>query len=312
MTERKAHLDALAIVALVACCLIWGLNQVAAKVSLHEISPLWQASIRSIGGAVLVWAWSRHRGIPLFERDGTLPGGLLAGLLFAAEFGCMFIGLQLTTASRMVVFLYTAPFVVALGMPFITHAERLSSVQLAGLVVAFGAVASAFIEGFTRPAAGAHQWVGDALGVVAAVLWGATTLVVRATRLTTASAEKTLLYQLAISGVLLALAAAATEPPLPTTLSALAWTSLAFQIVIVSFVSFLVWFWLVRHYPATRLSSFTLLTPLFGLALGALLLSEPITLRLGVALVGVSAGIWLVNRPPGSKREPRGPRVSAP
>ena len=92
MTERKAHLDALAIVALVACCLIWGLNQVAAKVSLHEISPLWQASIRSIGGAVLVWAWSRHRGIPLFERDGTLPGGLLAGLLFAAEFGCMFIG----------------------------------------------------------------------------------------------------------------------------------------------------------------------------------------------------------------------------
>ena len=131
------------------------------------------------------------------------------------------------------------------------------------------------------------------------MLWGATTLVVRATRLTTASAEKTLLYQLALSGVLLAIAAASTGTAVPAALSTLAWSSLAFQIVIVTFFSFLVWFWLVRHYPATRLSSFTLLTPMFGLVLGALLLHEPITLRLGIALLGVSAGIWLVNRPKG-------------
>jgi drug/metabolite transporter (DMT)-like permease len=297
MTDRKAHLDSLAVIAIVACCFIWGLNQVAAKVTLPEVPALWQASVRSLGGAVLVWAWSKARGIPLFEADGTLPGGVLAGLLFAAEFACIFIGLQFTTASRMVVFLYLAPFVVALGMPFITHVERLSWVQLAGLGVAFAAVVSAFAEGFTRPAAGAHQWVGDALGVLAAVLWGATTLVVRATRLTSASAEKTLLYQLALSGVLLGVAAAATRTPLPTALSALAWSSLAFQIAIVTFFSFLVWFWLVRHYPATRLSSFTLLTPMFGLVMGAVLLHEPITVRLGIALLGVSAGIWLVNRP---------------
>ena len=40
---------------------------------------------------------------------------------------------------------------------------------------------------------------------------------------------------------------------------------LAFQIVVVTFASYLVWFWLLRHYPATRLSAFTLLTPVFGL-----------------------------------------------
>ena len=296
MTPRKAHLDTLAVLAVIACCFIWGLNQVAAKVTLPEVPALWQASVRSLGGAVLVWAWSRARGIPLFEKDGTLPGGLVAGLLFAAEFACIFVGLQFTTASRMVVFLYTAPFVVALGMPSIARSERLSWPQLAGLGLAFAAVASAFAEGFTRPAAGASQWIGDALGVTAAVLWGATTLVVRATRLTSASAEKTLLYQLAVSGVLLAVAAAATGTPLPATLSGLAWTSLAFQILIVTFFSFLVWFWLVRHYAATKLSSFTLLTPMFGLAMGALLLREPITVRLGIALVGVSAGIYLVTR----------------
>ncbi|HKX43086.1 MAG TPA: DMT family transporter, partial [Burkholderiaceae bacterium] len=154
----------------------------------------------------------------------------------------------------------------------------------------------AFAEGFTRPAAGAHQLVGDALGVVAGVLWGATTLAIRATRLSQASAEKTLLYQLAVSGLLLSIAALAAGSTLPTRLSALAWTSMIFQVVIVTFISYLAWFWLIRHYPATRLASFTLLTPMFGLLMGALLLSEPITLRLVLALLAVALGIVLVNR----------------
>jgi len=298
MSDRKAHLDALAVSALIGCCFLWGLNQVAAKAALPEIPALWQAAARSLGGSLLVWVWARWRGIALFARDGTGPGGLLAGLLFAAEFACIFIGLEYTTASRMVVFLYLSPFVVALGMPFIARSERLAWPQLLGLSIAFVAVAWAFAEGFSRPAAGDRQWIGDALGLLAAALWGATTLAIRGSRLTTASAEKMLLYQLAISGVLLALAALAMRTPLPTQLSTLAWSALAFQIVIVTFMSYLVWFWLVRTYPATRLASFTMLTPIFGLLAGALLLGEPITTRLLIALVGVAGGIYLVNRKP--------------
>ncbi|WP_280153184.1 DMT family transporter [Piscinibacter sp. XHJ-5] len=296
MTERKTRLDSLAVTLLVGCCFLWGLNQVAAKAALPEVPALQQAAIRSAGGALLVWLWAMARGIRLFERDGTLRGGLLAGALFAAEFGCIFIGLQFTTASRMVVFIYLSPFVVALGMPFIAHSERLSASQLVGLVAAFAGVAWAFAEGFTRPAAGERQWVGDALGVAAGVLWGATTLAIRASRLTAASAEKTLLYQLAVSAVMLAFAAAITGAPLPRELSVLAWSSLGFQVVVVTFASYLLWFWLMRRYPATRLASFTLLTPVFGLLMGALLLGEPITTRLIVALVTVAAGIVLVNR----------------
>jgi len=294
---RKTHLDSVAILSIVGCCFLWGLNQVAAKAALPEIGPLWQAGLRSLGGALLVCGWAGLRGIPLFRRDGTLAGGVVAGLLFAAEFACIFIGLQFTTASRMVVFLYLAPFVVALGMPFIAGVERLSAWQLVGLTIAFAGDAWAFAEGFTRPASGPHQLMGDALGVAAGVLWGATTLAIRGSRLSSASAEKTLLYQLAIAGVLLTPAGMLSGAPLPSSLSTIAWSSMVFQVVVVAFVSFLVWFWLVRHYPATRLSSFTLLTPVFGLLLGALLLHEPITLRLVVALIGVSIGIYLVNRP---------------
>ncbi|MEO5696139.1 MAG: DMT family transporter [Burkholderiaceae bacterium] len=296
MTDRKTHLDTLAVSTLVFCCFLWGLNQVAAKAALPEVPPLWQAAARSVGGALLVWAWAAARRIPLFERDATLRSGLLAGALFGAEFLCIFIGLQFTTASRMVVFIYIAPFVVALGMPYIAQAERLSGLRMAGLVIAFAGVAWAFAGGFSEPAAGPHQLLGDALGVAAGVLWGATTLTIRASRLSSASAEKTLLYQLAISGVMLTAMAMVAGPPPPTSLSMLAWGSMAFQIVIVAAFSYLLWFWLVRRYPATRLGSFTLLTPVFGLLLGALLLGEPITARLVVALAAVATGILLVNR----------------
>ena len=196
----------------------------------------------------------------------------------------------------MVVFIYIAPFVVALGMPLIARSERLGPLQAAGLLLAFAGVAWAFAEGFSRPAAGPRQWLGDGLGVLAGVLWGATTLAIRATPLSHASAEKTLLYQLAVSALLLLAAALIGGAPLSLRLSALAWTSLAFQTVIVSFASYLVWFWLIRRYPATRLASFTMLTPVFGLLLGAVLLAEPVTARLVVALATVAAGIALVNR----------------
>jgi drug/metabolite transporter (DMT)-like permease len=294
--DRKTRLDALAVTLIVICCALWGLNQVATKVALAEIPPLMQASARSLGATLLLLLWARVRRIPLWRDDGTTVGGLLAGALFAIEFACIFIGLQFTTASRMAVFVYLAPFVVALGMPFISRHEKLRPLQVLGLVAAFSGVVWAFAEGFVHPAAGARQWVGDALGLAGAVLWGLTTLTLRATRLSTAAPEKTLLWQLMISGIALAGASwlgGETLHGMPTSASLL---PLGFQTVIVTFGSYLVWFWLIRHYPATRLSAFTLLTPIFGLLAGVLLLGEPVTARLVVALLAVVLGITLINR----------------
>jgi drug/metabolite transporter (DMT)-like permease len=296
-SPRRQHLDAPAAGLLVVCCALWGLNQVAAKVALVDVPPLTQAALRSLGAALLVLCWARMRGIALFDRDGTLRGGLLAGALFAAEFACIFIGLQFTSASRMVVFIYLSPFVVALGMPLLVRGEGLRTSQWIGLITAFGGVAWAFAEGFAPAAATApRQWLGDALGLAAALLWGATTLTIRATALSGVAAEKTLVYQLAVSGLLLAIAAPLAGDAWPHHWSLLSMGSLAFQTVIVSFASYLAWFWLVRHYPATRIAAFTLLTPVFGLAAGVALLDEPLTLRLLVAVLAVVLGLGLVNR----------------
>lgn len=301
---RRTEVDALALTLLVGCCAIWGLGQVATKVGLREIPPLLQAAVRSLGAALLLLLWCRVRGLSVLRADGTGRAGLLAGLLFAAEFGCIFVGLQYTTASRMAVFLYLAPFVVAAGMPLISRSERLHALQIAGLVLAFGGVVWAFAEGFSRPAAGDRQWLGDSLGIAAALLWGCTTLVMRGSSLGSALPEKSLLYQLGVSALALGAAALVQGEAAPASLSALSWTVIGFQTVVVTFASYLVWFWLVRHYPATRISAFTLLTPMFGLLAGVLLLGEPMTPRLLAALVAVCVGIWLVNRPRASASAP--------
>jgi drug/metabolite transporter (DMT)-like permease len=296
LAARRDALDALAVATLLTCCTLWGLNQVATKVALADVPPLMQSAIRSLGAAALLMGFATWRGVGMFGRDGTLAAGIVAGALFAAEFGCIFVGLQYTAASRMVVFIYLAPFVVAFGMPFIARTERSSPLQWAGLGAAFGGVALAFSEGFGAAAAGPRQWFGDLLGVIAALLWGATTLVIRSTRLNHAAPEKTLLYQLAVSGVLLAAAAWVAGEPWPQRVRPLAAGAIAFQTVVVTFASYLAWFWLVRHYPATRISSFTLLTPVAGLAFGVALLGEPLTARLAVGLVAVAAGLWAVSR----------------
>ncbi|MGH7075249.1 MAG: DMT family transporter [Stellaceae bacterium] len=293
MIERRHEIDLLAAGLMVLLCAIWGLNQVAVKVGNEGISPIFQASMRSFGAALLVWLWSTVRGVRLFERDGSLIPGLAIGILFATEFALIFVGLNHTTASRGVVFLYCAPFVVAIGTHWLVPAERLKLRQAAGLVGAFIGLALAFSDGFF--VTHGSTLLGDAMVLGAGIIWGATTVTVRV-GLNGISANKILFYQLSVSAILLlALAFLFGEPGLvrPTWLT---WASLAWQIVVVAFASYLGWFWLITRYPAAKLAAFSFLAPLFGVVFGAVLLGERVTPLLILAMALVAFGIWLVSR----------------
>ncbi len=294
--QRKTHLDSFAITLLVVCCAFWGFQQILIKDTVAEVPPLWQASLRFWGAAVLIWLWCRARGVPLFERDGTLKAGLLAGSLFAGEFAFIYLGLLHTSASRLTVFLYTSPFVVAVLLPRVVPGERLRRIQWIGLVIAFAAVALAFSEGFMHSSPVAGQWLGDAMALAAGTLWGLTTLTIRATKLSGASAEKTLFYQVAVTALVAPVVSLALGEAWSLDYSARAWGSLGIQTVVGAFASYLTWMWLLRHYPATQMSTFTFLTPVFALVFGVVLLSEPLTAQLVVALVGVAVGIVLVSK----------------
>lgn len=295
MTLRRDRLDALAFAVMFALCLTWGFNQVLAKTANAGISPVMQAGLRSIGATVLVWAWASLRGVRLFQRDGSLWPGLFAGLMFAGEFALIYQGLEFTAASRAVIFIYTSPFVVALGVHLLVPGEKLRGLQMIGLIGAFAGVAIAFSSGLALPTD--RQLIGDAMELGGAVLWGATTVLVKASRLARISPHKTLLYQLAVSALVLPpLSLLIGEPGVfaPTAPVLLAF---AIQMIGVASISYLTWFWLIAHYPAGRLASFTFLTPLFGVIAGAVLLAEPVSGDLILALALVGVGIYLVNRP---------------
>jgi drug/metabolite transporter (DMT)-like permease len=289
----------LAIGLLLACCLFWGFQQVLVKATLAEVPPVLQAAIRFAGATALLWLWCQARGIALFERDGTLGAGLLAGVLFCAEFVCIYVGLQYTSASRLTIFLYTAPFWVALLLPLCVKTERLGAWQWSGLLLAFVAVAYALQDGLQADTTNTGWWWGDALALGAGALWGLTTVVIRSTRLATISPEKLLYYQVALSGFLLPFVSLQLGEVWQFELSVFAWGSILIQTVAGAFASYLVWMWLLGHYPATRLSAFVFLTPLFAMVFGTLWLGEAVSAHTVVALVAVAAGIVLVNKKAG-------------
>jgi drug/metabolite transporter (DMT)-like permease len=294
--NRHSHLDLMAIVLMTILSASWGVSQVAIKVANADISPLLQAGLRSGGAALLVVAWSALRGTRLLERDGSLGLGILIGVLFTAEFALIYVGLLFTAASRAVIFIYLAPFVVAIGAHLWIPGERLSARQVAGLLCAFAGVALAFTEGLRLPTH--RELLGDAMATAGAVFWGATTLVIKGTRINRIGHGKILLYQLGVSTIVLLPLSWLLGGSGFTMPSALSLGALAFQTIWVAFISYLVWFWLIAHYPAARLSSFSFLTPLFGVLAGAVLLGEPVTPLLVAALALVGVGIALVNRVP--------------
>lgn len=273
----------------------------AIKLVLPEIPPLIQAMIRSAGGLVVILLVASVRRVSLFTRDGTLRAGVWAGVLFAIEFICMYRGLVWTTASRAVVFLYTAPFFVAFGS-YRFLGERLSRLQWMGLLLSFAGVALAI--GVPQPNVDARVLLGDLMMIGAGSLWAATTLIVKASRLRDAPAEKGLGYQLVISIPILGLAAWLSGETMAKFPGTLATWLMAYQAVWVVGATFLLWFMLIKTYSASKLSAFTFLTPLFGVAAGHFILDEPLTLAFGGAAILVMAGLFLVNRPPPDTTDP--------
>ena len=293
--DRKPQLDSLAVVALIVLCISWGGQQAAVKLIVDDISPVMQSSIRSIGATILIAIWMVVRGQSIFDRDGTLWWGVIAGLLFALEFLLIYWGLTFTHATRAVIFLYTSPFVVAIGSQLFLPGERLGRAQFTGLGIAFVGILIAFGESFTLPSR--TMLIGDAMLLAAAFFWGATTVVIRAGALATVTPGKTLLYQLAISAVLHPLGSWVLNEPGIVRLSPLAIGSMIYQTIWIAAITFFTWFWLIRHYPAAKLASFTFLTPIFGVLAGWLVLEEPLTVSILVAVAFVATGVWLVNRP---------------
>ncbi|MFJ9992743.1 DMT family transporter [Pseudomonas putida] len=304
MSAARKNTDAFALQVMLGLCLIWGSQQVMIKWAAVDIAPVMQAAFRSGIAAVLVGLLMCWRG-GWAQLGSTWRAGLLAGALFGLEFLFIAEGLKLTSAAHMSVFLYTAPVFTALGLHFMLPSERLRLLQWLGIALAFAGIALAFAGGLSLDQLDGRVLLGDAMAVLAGLMWGATTVVVRASRLSEAPATLTLFYQLMVGFVGLLLMALFSGQIGAVFLTPLAVGSVLFQGLVVSFFSYLTWFWLLRQYLASNLAVFSFITPLFGVTFGVLLLDEPLSVNFVVGAVMVLGGVVLVSAEPWVRRQLR-------
>ncbi|MFZ6655626.1 DMT family transporter [Undibacterium sp. TJN19] len=296
MIAHRKNLDGFAISLMLLLCLCWGLQQVAVKLAAPVLSASMQLGLRSGLAGLLVLLLIFIKKIPFSLRDKHFWPGIIAGALFALEFLFISLGLKYTTASHMSVFLYTAPIFAVLGLHWLIPAERLQAAQWLGILSAFAGVAIAFSGAFSSSQADLRDMlIGDSFGVVAAVLWAATTVTIRKSSLSEAEPTTTLFYQLTVGAVILLAFAMLRGEHFPAQWDTTSVLSLLFQTIVIAFASYLTWFWLMRRYLVSRLSVFSFLTPLFGVAAGVILMHDPISPRFAMGAILVCGGILLVN-----------------
>ena len=293
--QQKQHMDLLGASLLIAFSAVLGLNQAVVKLVNAGIAPIMQAGLRSLVAFVPVLLFAYFYRRSLQWRPDTLVLGMLNGGFFAAEFYCLFLALDLSSVARVSLFFYTMPIWVALAAHFLLPGERLTRAKTVGFLVAISGLAVALLPGDEQQ--DANPWRGDLLALLGAMCWAGIALLLRATRLRDISPETNLLYQLGFSGVLLTLGAYVLgetfREPTP-----LIWTYFAGQVVFVGCIGFLLWIWLLSIYPVAKVTSFSLLTPLFGIFFGWLVFDDQITITFIAALALVIIGLLLVNRQP--------------
>jgi drug/metabolite transporter (DMT)-like permease len=291
--ETKDYLDLKAILILIALTLLWGLNYPVVKYSNQGVAPIFASTLRSIVASICGLIYCLRKDEKLFHTDVRLFHGVMVGLLFGAEFACIYLGLFYTDAARSGLFVYLSPFVVAIGAHFFLKGDRLTSLKLLGLLLAFSGIFTVFCG---RPKiAKATMVVGDILQIAAAVFWGATTLYIKRFMATRVEPIHTFLYQLFFSIPVLLILSIILEPNWVYRIDPYIIASLFYQSVIIAFVTYLIWFKLIHSYSVSRLSAFTFFTPIFGVLFSVIFLREELTISLMIGLPLVSLGIFLVN-----------------
>jgi drug/metabolite transporter (DMT)-like permease len=284
------------ILIILALAMFWGANWAAVKIGNQEFAPIFMAGLRSLIAAVCLAIWLKVQGKPLFPGRRITLYGVGAGILFGLEFALIYVGLKYTYASRVYVLLYTAPFFTALGAHFFLKSDRLTHFKVFGLILAFGGILALFVQklgGFSLTSV-----IGDLMIVGAGALWGTATVYTKKYLAGKAGAVHVLFFNVLFSLPILFGMSLLWETPLVAPLTWVGLTSVAYQSLIVAFLTYLVWTELIIRYPVSLIHAFAFVTPVMGVFIsGVIILREPVGLNLIIGLVLVSLGLVLVNRP---------------
>lgn len=269
----------------------WGACFVAIRYGLADAPILWFAAMRALvaGGALLTVGWLLRRPAP---QRSTWPSIAILGFVnVTVAFAAMFAGTVGVSSGVAAVLANAQPLLIVLPAWVIYH-ERPRARILAGLVVGFaGLIVTATPGGTGR---------GALLSLVAAVAITAGTLLAR--RLTGVDVVMLSGWQFIFGGVVLAGWALVAEGVPVVSWSPRFIVALAFLALVGTALTYLIWFTELKRSSLVTLSAWTMLTPVFGIAAGWLILGDRLSVQQGLGIALVLAALPIILLPPRGRR----------
>ena len=290
---KNRPVDFLAASFLIIFSILLGLNQVMVKLVNEGMHPVFQVALRSTFAIfpILIYCYILKKKIII--NNGSLIPGIIAGILFAIEFIFLFTALDYSTVTRVSLIFYTMPVWLTLAAHFLIENDKLNLNKILGLIIALVGLFLAVYE----PTTGydTSQFYGDAYSFLASLCWATIAIMLKTTRLSNATPETQLLYQLVVSGIiLLPLSMQLNDYIRNIDLDLI--LIFSFQVIVIMCMGFIGWLWIMSRYSASSTSSFAFLTPIFGVLFGWLIMDDPINEQIYLSLFFTCLGIYLINK----------------
>jgi drug/metabolite transporter (DMT)-like permease len=272
-------------------CTLFGANGVAIKVSLAGLGTFTAAGVRFTIAALAIALWARITNRPFRIAKNDRGPLLILSLLFTMQLSLFYLGLSKTLASRGSLVVNVVPFFVLIFAHFFIPGDRITLRKVLGMGLGFGGVALVLLNGSET---GSGLYIGDWIIFLAAIIWGAnavfTKIVIHRFR-----SFQLVLYPMLCAAPIQFLEGWLWDDAMFFHLNAPIFISILYQSLITAAIGFVLWSSLLRRYGASTLHSFVFIMPIAGVTASRLILNEPITTALVIAVALVAAGIAIVN-----------------
>jgi drug/metabolite transporter (DMT)-like permease len=280
-------------------CIIFGSNAVAIKLAFAGVGVFTSAAIRFSIAALAIFLWTRVTGQTIGLKKGQLHQVLILAALFAIQLSMFYFGLSKSNASRGTLIVNLLPFWVLFLAHFFIPGDRITKRKFLGILLGFGGVAFMFAE---KTGVTAGFRVGDLIILTATTIWACSVIYLKRI-IGSFNPFQVTFYSMVFSVPIFFIEALLWDRPMIFKLNLQIIGAVLYQSLITAAFGFVAWNTLLQKYGAVALHSFIFIMPIAGVALGGLVMGDPITLKILIALVLIVVGILVVHLKP-RKEEP--------
>jgi drug/metabolite transporter (DMT)-like permease len=275
-------------------CIIFGSNAVAVKIAFAGMGVFTTAAIRFGIAAVAIFLWAWFTGQTIALKKGQIPQVLIFSLLFTVQLSLFYLGLSKSNASRGTLLANLLPFFILFLAHFFIPGDRITKRKFFGILLGFSGIVFMFLE--EKGVASGFR-TGDLLILLAVIIWSSSAIYLKII-IDAYNPFQLVLYSTMFSVPFFLIEALLWDPTMISHLDVPVIGALLYQSLIAASFGFVAWNTLLKKYGAVSLHAFIFIMPIAGVVLGGLVLGEPITIKILLALAFIVSGIFVVHWKP--------------